>query len=186
MLKKEFKQRDVQRARNLLTNKAGDRTAIQAGYEKNYIERREGDIWEENGKKWTIKGGVKQTVTKFDSLKKLTFLPLACPACNGAMKVTDLNKKMYTIHGKCFDCVIEMETKLKAEGKYVEYEKRMLNGNKNTFLLDLEQALDDWMREESTFVSETGEVESWSKITKDQTTYKELKEIIQKRRESEI
>jgi len=102
------------------------------------------------------------------------------------MKITDLNKKMYAIHGKCFDCVIEMETRLKAEGKYLEYEKKMLNGNKNTYLTDLEQALDDWMKESNTFVSEDGEVEGWSKVVKDQDTYKELKELIQKRRESEI
>ncbi len=186
MLKKEFKERDVQRARNLLTNKAGDRTAIQAGYEKETIDRKEGDVWEESGKKWTIKNGIRQTVTKLDSLKKLVVLPLACPTCNKSMKITDLNKKMYAIHGKCFDCVIEMETRLKAEGKYLEYEKKMLNGNKNSYLTDLEQALDDWMKESNTFVSEDGEVEGWSKVVKDQDTYKELKELIQKRRESEI
>ena len=33
-LKKEFSKRDVQRMRNLITNKSGDRTQIQAGYEK--------------------------------------------------------------------------------------------------------------------------------------------------------
>ena len=34
-LKKEFSKRDVQRMRNLITGKSGDRTQIQAGYEKN-------------------------------------------------------------------------------------------------------------------------------------------------------
>ena len=33
-LKKEFSKRDVQRARNLITGKSGDKTQIQTGYEK--------------------------------------------------------------------------------------------------------------------------------------------------------
>ena len=58
MLKKEFTQRDVQRARNLLTGKANDKTAIQSGYEKQSQTHTEGDIWEENGKQWTIKNEI--------------------------------------------------------------------------------------------------------------------------------
>jgi len=37
-LKKEFGQRDVQRMRNIITGKTGDRTAIQSGYEKSKQE----------------------------------------------------------------------------------------------------------------------------------------------------
>jgi hypothetical protein len=31
----------------------------------------------------------------------------------------------------CSDCVVEMETKLRINGKYEEYEKNLLNANKN-------------------------------------------------------
>ena len=34
-LKREFNPRDVQRMRNLITGKTGDRTQIQSGWEKN-------------------------------------------------------------------------------------------------------------------------------------------------------
>jgi hypothetical protein len=186
MLKKEFTQRDVTRARNLLTGKTGDRTAIQTGYEKHTKVYKEGDVWEEDDKTWTIKDGLKQTVTKHDALRRLASLPLVCPNCANPMKITDLNKKMYAIHQECFDCVIERETKLKAEGKYLEYEKQMINGNKNAMLADLEQAIDGWMQETSSFVSEDGVVEDWSKGKRDTTTYDEFKEAIKKAKEQEI
>ena len=56
-LKKEFSPEDLQRARNIITGQTGNRTKVQSGYEKKQIEHKEGDVWEENGKKWTIKDG---------------------------------------------------------------------------------------------------------------------------------
>ena len=74
-LKKEFNPRDVQRMRNIITGQTGDRTQIQMGWERNQEAHKEGDIWEENGKKWTIKKGIKQSVTKLDEIKRLVVLP---------------------------------------------------------------------------------------------------------------
>lgn len=186
MLKKEFQQKDVNRMRNLITGKVTDKTAIQSGYEKHQESYEEGDVWEENGKKWTIKNGIKQSITKFDKIKQLAILPLSCPCCKKAMKITNLNKKMYAIHQKCFDCVIEMETAMKARGEYAEYEKRMMNANKNSMLEDLERALDDWMHQSDSFVSEDGVVEDWSGKQDKAPIYEEFKEAIKKGRETEI
>lgn len=186
MLKKEFQQKDVNRMRNLITGKASDKTATQAGYEKHQETYKEGDVWEEKGKKWTIKNGIKQSITKFDRIKELALLPLCSPVCNKAMKVTDLNKKMYAIHRKCFDCVIEMETALKAKGEYLEYEKRMMNANKNSILEDLERSLDAWMHQTDTFVSEDGVVEDWGGNQDKTPIYNEFKEAIKKGRETDI
>ena len=49
LLKREFTEREVQRMRNIVTKKTGDRTTIQAGWESQ-IKRQEGDVWDENGK----------------------------------------------------------------------------------------------------------------------------------------
>ena len=141
-LRKEFSKRDVQRMRNIIGGNAGGATGTQLGYSKQYTEYEEGDIWEENGRKWTIKNGIKQTITKFDELKKLFVLPISCPNCSNPMKTNDLNKKMYSIHKMCFDCVVEMEGKLKAQGKYEEYASNLLNLNKNHMLDDFEVAVD--------------------------------------------
>ena len=43
MLKKEFKRKDVQRARNLLTGKTGASTGTQIGYNKKTEDYKEGD-----------------------------------------------------------------------------------------------------------------------------------------------
>ena len=100
-LKREFSKKDVQRMRNIITGKAGDRTQVLSGYQKQEIEHKEGDIWEESGKKWTIKNGIKQTVTVMDRFKKLVVLPLCCTSCNKPMKLNDLNKKIFIFHRKC-------------------------------------------------------------------------------------
>lgn len=185
-LKKEFTQRDVQRMRNLLTGNVGDRTGVSSGYEKIRKEYTEGDVWEENGKQWTIKDGIKQTVTKFDKIKRLIVLPLKCPSCNKPMSLTELNKKMYSIHNMCFNCVIEMETKLKIEGKYEEYQKNILQTNKINMLDDLEAVLDEWINQKDTFVSEDGVVESWSDSKGNEQFYKQAKENIKKLKDGEL
>jgi len=184
-LKKEFTKRDVTRMRNILTGQTGDKTQIQTGWEKNQEKHKEGDVWEENGKKWTIQKGIKQTVTKLDDIKKLVVLPLICPNCGGLMKVNEYNKKMWAIHQKCFDCVIKMESEIKRQGKWDEYCSNVMNSSKNAELHDLEQALDQWVNESDTFVSEMGEVEKWGGGDKT-AIYKQVKEEITKLKKTDI
>jgi len=186
LLKKEFKERDIQRMRNLITNKHGDKTRTQIGYDKRKQEYEEGDIWEESGKVWTIKNGIKQNVTKFDEFKKMVLLPLACPCCNKSMKVTLPNKKMYALHGKCFDCVIEMEHELRKQGKFEEYQKDIMMKNKSTEVDDLEQVLEAWLNEKDEFLTEQGDIEDWSQSTAKTEMYEEAKEVLKKVRDAEL
>ena len=184
-LKKEFSKRDVQRMRNLITGNSGDRTQVQTGWENKKQDYKEGDIWEEGGKKWTIKNGVKQSITKLDKFKHIISLPLTCPNCKKPMKANEYNKKAYSIRSTCFDCMLQYEAKLKLEGKYEEYEKNILNSNKNASLEEFEQALDSWLEEKDTFVSEAGDIESWQGGDKTKI-YKELKEKIAELRKIDI
>ena len=181
-LKKEFNPRDVQRMRNIITGKTGDRTQIQTGWEKNNQDYKEGDVWEENGKSWTIKNGIKMTVTKLDKVKELVLMPLCCPECNNVMKINDYNKKMWGIHRKCFDCVIKMESEINRLGKWDEYCADIMNRNKNAELDDLEAALEQWVDESDSFVSEQGEVEKWGGGDK-KAIYKQVKaELVELRK----
>lgn len=181
-LKKEFNPRDVQRMRNIITGKTGERTQIQTGWEKNNQDHKEGDVWEENNKTWTIKNGIKMTVTKLDKVKELILMPLSCPECGNVIKINDLNKKMWGIHKKCFDCVIKMETEIKRQGKWDEYCAGIMNRNKNAELDDLEAALEQWVDEEDSFVSEQGEVEKWGGGDK-KAIYKQVKaELVELRK----
>ena len=186
-LNKEFSERDIQRMRNIVSGNTADSTRIQTGYTKKQIEHGEGDIWEENGKTWTIKNNLKQTVTKHDKLRELVKMPLACPKCKKAMKATKLNKKMWNIHKQCFDCTIEHETYLKSTGEYEEYVKKMMNANKNSFTDDYEQAVEAFSNNQGeSFISEDGDLENWSKTNVNPETIKALKANIKKLRELEL
>ena len=88
-LKKEFKKSEVQRMRNIITGNTGDRTQVLGGWEATVEEHKEGDTWEEDGKKWTIKNGIKQSITKLDKFKHLVSLPLTCPSCKKPMRQTN-------------------------------------------------------------------------------------------------
>lgn len=161
MLKKEFKRKDVERMRNLIKGKSGASSELQVGYTAKKENHKEGDVWEENGKKWTIKDGIKQTYTKLDEVKKEAILPLFCPNCKSLMKKRN-DSKMYKIHKMCFDCVIDREAKLKIEGKFEEYERNMVAKNAENYIDDLEQYLLEAINTSNTqYVSERGEVERW-------------------------
>jgi hypothetical protein len=186
-LKKEFSKRDVQRMRNIITGDAGGSTGIQIGYSKQQQDYQEGDIWEENGKQWTIKNSIKQTITKHDKLRQLTTIPLACPTCHKSMKGNDLNKKMWNIHHMCFDCVIEMEAKIKREGKWDEYEKQMMNNNKNSMVDDFEISIDEFLKmQTNSYFTEQGDIESWGGGKINEEEIKNVKEYIKKLRDHQL
>jgi hypothetical protein len=183
-LKKEFKERDVQRMRNIISKKHGDATGIQVGYEKETEERLEGDVWEENDKTWTIKNGLKQTVTKLDLIKKANRMPLVCPSCSRQMKNPN-DKKMYPIHGTCFDCVVVMETRLKAEGKYDEYARNMVTKNIITHIEEAEQFIEEFATSytKESYVTEQGDVEEWEGGIDKEDMVKKWKEELKEMKE---
>ena len=182
LLKKEFKTRDVQRMRNIITKNTNDKTGAQVGYSKAYEDHKEGDVWEERGKKWTIKNGIKQTVTRFDGIKKKVFAPITCPECNQPMSKGRLDKYMFSIHNKCSDCVFKHETKLKREGKYEEYERDMIKQGIKYHITEMENVLLDLLMNSSgeQFVTENGEIEEWKGKGVDNKFIQDIQEYIQK------
>lgn len=172
LLKKEFKHSDVQRVRNLVNKDFTKGTKLQTGYKKTQGRYKEGDIWEENGKQWTIKNGLKQNVTKLDTAKKAIQIPLKCPKCSGPMK-HHLAKKMYRIHGFCFNCTVDMEASLRRAGLYEQYEKRMMSGNLQAFADDIDAWVEESFTASSEFVTEDGTVEDWGGMGQEK-----LKEVL--------
>ena len=162
VLKKEFKKRDVERARNLVNKDYTSKTMINTGYRRVEEVHKEGETWEEQGKQWTIKNGLKQNLTKLDIAKQAVRMPLLCPKCGGTMNQA-LHIKMYKIHGFCFDCTLSYEAELRRAGLFQQYEQRMVQGNAAAFLVDLEQWALDFVNTEESFVTEHGDVEEWSK-----------------------
>ena len=187
MLKKEFKRKDVDRARNLIMGKSGASSETQVGYSKKRIEYKEGDVWKENGKTWTIKDGIKQTISKLDAIKKEVFMPLCCPKCGKVMKIR-LDKPNYKIHKMCFDCVVDYEHKLRVNDEYDDYVKKLQLKNRLTEIDEMENMFLELANQSNDgFVSEHGEIERWKggidkeKISSDITkAAKEARERIQK------
>ena len=182
-LNKEFRRTDVNRLRNLIQGKTDESTGTQIGYNKKDEDHKEGDIWAEGRKTWTIKNGIKQTVSKLDKIKKEVFMPLSCPKCDKIMK-NRLDKPNYKIHKMCFDCVIDFEGKLKhKEGRYEKYIKELKAKNSLDIVDEMESYLLDAINtSNSNFVSEDGVVERWvGGVDKVELT-KQVKEATKTRR----
>ena len=161
MLKKEFKRKDVDRARNLLMGKSSASSETQVGYTKKRVNYKEGDIWVENKKTWTIKDGIKQSISKMDKIKKEIFMPLCCPKCSHVMKKR-LDKPNYKINKMCLNCVIDFEHKLRLQGEYDNYLKKIQLTNRLTEINEMESMFLELANQSNEgFISEHGELERW-------------------------
>ena len=166
-LKKEFRKKDVERMRNLIKGKHGNATTVSIGYKKADTHHKEGDIWEEDGRQWTIKNGIKQNITKLDKAKKANLMPLLCPTCNNVMKKRN-DKIYYKIHKMCFDCVNIMESRMMRDGKFEEYERQIQNDEIDNKIKDFNDWFNEALNEKSSYVAENGDVERWvGKIDKE-------------------
>lgn len=161
VLKKEFNKKDVQRLRNLVQGKYGEKSGQSVGYKKDEKFYKEGDVWEENGRQWTIKNGVKQNITRLDKAKKLYVTPLFCPCCNKLMKKR-FDSDYYKIHKKCYDCVIDFEHELQKAGLFEEYEKNIINSEIDGFITNFRAYVEDRLTESNnSFITEQGDIEKW-------------------------
>jgi len=161
VLKKEFKKNDVQRLRNLMQGKHGDKTTTSIGYTKKQEFHKEGDIWEEDGRQWTIKNSIKQNITKLDKAKSKLHLPLFCPSCNNMMKYRQ-DKKFFIMFNRCFNCQIDFEGKLRVEGKFEEYEKSIINSDIDNYIKEFSIWIDEQITQSNeSYITEAGDVERW-------------------------
>ena len=105
-------------------------------------ERKEGDVWEDSdGKQWTVKNGIKQTIRKTQG----AVMPFWCPKCEGSLAHW-LDKKFYRMKGACHNCVIKYEGKMRRiEGLWEIYEKRQLRRNEKAWLKDAIQEREGYL-----------------------------------------
>lgn len=129
---------------------------------KKHIERVEGSVWEEGGKTWTIKNGIKRTDTKMDEARKKILMPLACPDCGKSMK-SHWDKKFWVINQTCFDCLVWQEHEIRTMGRWEEYERAKVSANAKAFLKDVKDGLKNYSEQsmESRHVTEDGRIEKW-------------------------
>ena len=177
ILKKEFKKKDVQRLRNVMTGKAGERNTEGIGYTKKQEFRQEGEVWTEFGREWTIKDGIKQNVTKLDKAKELT-MPMFCPKCKNIMK--GKNDKLFWFTSRhCFNCQVDFEQELKLNGLWEEYQNKLHNEGVDKFI----EGYNSWLEEMLTssnqgFVTEAGDVENWKGSINEKLAKQSISETI--------
>ena len=176
-LNREFEKRDVERMRNLVKGKYGDKTETSVGYTPAETFYKEGDVWEHDDRTWTIKDGVKQNITKLDKAKKLHNMPLFCPSCKGLMKNRN-DKQFYKVHKTCFKCVILKEDKLKREGKFEEYQRNIKNNEIDNKIKDFKDYVKDKLMEKNDFITEAGDIEKWRGNINEEQVDEHVKEVV--------
>lgn len=101
----------------------GNRPFIQLGYDSNteLLNRKEGEEWEDSqGNKWKKENGVKKRVSKIAKIK----IEQKCSICNLNIKFGNyLDQRVYNRCGKCYDCSIIFDSRLKILGKFNDYAK---------------------------------------------------------------
>ena len=162
ILKKEFGKKDVTRLRNLVTGKTGEKTGQSVGYNQKEEFHEEGDVWVEGDRKWTIKEGIKQNVTKLSKARNSNMVPLFCPKCKKVMN-KGMDPSYYLGTNQCFKCFKKFETNLKAAGLWDEWNKKTTNGNIDFFITWYKDWVMDSLNVSNTsFISEQGDVERWN------------------------
>tara|TARA_R110000796_G_scaffold107929_3_gene218788 strand:+ start:229 stop:801 length:573 start_codon:yes stop_codon:yes gene_type:complete len=162
-MKKGLSQAKVQRMRNLVSGNHTAKSKVSSGYTKKSIERVEGDVWEERGKKWTIKNGIKRTVNKLDFARKVNRVPFKCPKCTNKLN-HPAHKTMYKRWGMCLTCVTKWEQQMQADGTYDAWHSEFDKENFNAYIDNVTLEYNEWVeaRGAQSFVTEAGQVEEWS------------------------
>ena len=166
----------MKNARRIMNVLAGNYTAkskISTGYKSDKVgDYSEGDVWEENDKLWTIKDGIKRTISKMSALRKLAQSPLVCPKCETKIKHWQ-DEKAYMLLGECYTCQLKEEHELIVKGNYKEYIQNKRKDNIEGLMKDAEVEFKSYLDniDNKSFVTENGSIEDWvAKIDKKELT----------------
>jgi len=176
------KLQNIKAIREMLAGEHKTQTKVKVGFgdHKEAEEiREEGDVWVQDGKTWTIKNGIKQSIRKGINFSDLYDFSKCEEGCKkNQYNITDYDKKMSAIHGMCFDCVLKLETKLRLTGEWEEYEKKKVKENALAWLTEAEQEVLE-LKEAMTkteFVNKDGDIEKWGLEKDAETIIEEIDE----------
>ena len=175
----EIKIDDINDVKKLLSGEHESQNKVQVVFVTDKKEdgqtREIGERWfDADNNEWEQKNGYKmklgkvwqqelhQYLTEFPNCQKET-----C-TCGIPKK---LDEKMRKIHGMCFDCVVNMEHKIRLEGKWEEYEKTKLKENAIAWLSEAERDKNLIVNElsKAEFTNDFGDIEKWdTKIDKEE------------------
>ena len=129
MKKKEFVK--VQKRIHDQMNKYADKIIVGQYTGEKEPQRQEGDFWKDrDGKQWTVKGGIKQSISPLQGAKT----PWWCPVCGKNM--TKLDVKTFRATTKCYDCVAKEESRIKMDGLWDTHKEKKILENQIDWLKD--------------------------------------------------
>ena len=125
-----------------------------------------------SGKTWVKKNGYKRrinTLGKVDS----TSLKKICSVCGCDVRWGNyLDDKIYPKTGRCYDCNLEFESKLKVENKFKNYEQIKVLKNQLGACLDFKSKLEETLEylkksnDDIVYLNEDGSKEVWKDTTR--------------------
>ena len=166
------KLKNVKAVKEMLEGKHKTQTKKTVSFEKKeFVKREVGEIWtDEDGQEWTQKKGYKVKLGKLHKHRhEMKQFPNCKDGCESYLDPGQADLKMKAYHGMCLNCVVEMEHKLKMEGKYEEYEKKKMLANAEAWLKKAEFEKDILKGSiEAQFINEDGSIEKWGGLNKDE------------------
>jgi hypothetical protein len=151
---------------------SGENPFKQWGYHPvEKVHRKVGERWtDKQGRSWEQKNGYRVIVNaQADGIREM--LKQTCSKCGLDMKWGNrLDTKFFRKSGMCYDCTIDHDTILRAEGDWATYEKRKVLSSQLSYIKDARSYVEESIRylEQSdgkiTFVNEIGEPETWSGV----------------------
>jgi len=159
------KLQNVKAIKEMLAGTHKTQTKTTIGFDnKEFVRREVGEQWtDEFGNRWEQKKGYKVKLGKLSEVRKEVSQFSNCPkeVCTCTTPST-ADKKMMAYHGMCLECVTDMETTLKLEGKYKDYERNKLLQDANAWLKQAEiekEILKTALKAQ--YVLEDGRIEEW-------------------------
>ena len=129
---KEFKEfNKVRKKIGDQMNRYADRIIVSQYTGQKEPNRKEGEVWHDNeGKKWTLKKGIKQSISPLQDAKT----PWWCPQCGKTMDKLDV--KTFRSTTKCYDCITKQESRLKMDGEWDNWKEQRVLENQIDCLKD--------------------------------------------------
>ena len=186
---------NIDDVKQLLKGEHSSQTSVQVGYNgevEEKVTRKVGDRWKDaDGNEWEQKDGYSIKLGKEWQQELHSYLN-TFPNCRKEVCTCTLPKKidekMKAVHGMCLDCVVEMEHKIRIEGKWDEYERGKMKENAKAWLAEAERdknlIADELSKAE--FVNSFGDVEKWDGNKTKEELLNKIEEEFQRFREDFI
>lgn len=158
---------------------SGERPFVQCGYDINVADRsrKEGEEWKDTqGNSWVKKNGHRQKI----SIKAKYIFEERCSICNADVRWGNrLDAKIHPKTGRCYECNIAFESKLRLAGLFPDYETFKVVNNELSALKDMRDKISDSIpflenytpkTKDPQFFNEDGSSEFWADDTDRRTT----------------